>query len=483
MKKKKIIGMILALAVGSSTLAACGGGDAESGKATASGDEIPTLKWVTVGTGMPKNYETWLGQVNPYLEEKIGVNIEMEVVPWGDWDNRRSIVTNSGEYFDLFFTDKTRYNMEVASGVFMDLTNMLNETPKLYDMLPEDYWRAVSVDGKIYGVPTYKDCSLTEYFIWDKDIADKYGIDINKTNDFEALYNELGKVRDGEGSAPLHFSDSGANALLDMYYDNAGVGSFVGVNYDDETRTVVNPLENEIVLSQLDTVYKMYSEGIINGDAPTADDAPKYRMLFLGQGWSGAAKTSWGPNSGIANCEAVQFGETVMSNKTVQGSINSIFSGSENPAKALEFLQLINTDTKLRDLFYYGVEGEDFNYVEDNKVEKVNSDWSMAGYTQGTFFNVSQLSSVDFNQWDEVKELNQNAKPSPLLGFTVDLSSMETEVASCTAVYEKYRKEFFTGAQNPRELIKTINAELEAAGWEKVREETQRQIDAFNFES
>ena len=36
-----------------------------------------TLKWIQVGGGMPKTYDEWLDQINPYLEEKIGVNVEI----------------------------------------------------------------------------------------------------------------------------------------------------------------------------------------------------------------------------------------------------------------------------------------------------------------------------------------------------------------------------------------------------------------------
>ena len=59
----------------------------------------------------------------------------------------------------------------------MDITDLLKDNAsELYDMIPEDYWKAVEVNGKIYGVPTYKDSSLSEYFVWDQDIADKYNI-------------------------------------------------------------------------------------------------------------------------------------------------------------------------------------------------------------------------------------------------------------------------------------------------------------------
>lgn len=152
--------------------------------------------------------------------------------------------------------------------------------------------------------------------------------------------------------------------------------------------------------------------------------------------------------------------------------------GCKHPDKALQLLNLVNTDSKVRDWFYYGAEGKDFEYTDDNKVHRLTTDWGMAGYTQGTFFNVTQTDDVDFNQWDEVEELNEKATPSEMLGFNLDTSNIETELANCRAVYEKYYSELFTGAQDPRELVKTIDAELETAGWETIREEAQKQIDA-----
>ena len=232
------------------------------------------------------------------------------------------------------------------------------------------------------------------------------------------------------------------------------------------------------MIEQLGIIHQMYVDGIINGDAPTADDSNGYRTFFTAQGWSGAAKSNWGPNNGIENCEAVKFGNTLVSNTTVRGSLNGIYAGCKNPEKALQLLELVNTDSKVRDLFYYGVEGENFVYTADNKVEKLNTDWSMAGYTQGTFFNVTQLAEVEINEWDEVRELNAQAAPSVMLGFDMDTGEVETELANCRAVYEKYKSELWTGAQDPATLLPTLMSELEKAGWEKIRETAQAQIDA-----
>ena len=60
-----------------------------------------------------------------------------------------------------------------------------------------------------------------------------------------------------------------------------------------------------------------------------------------------------------------------------------------------------------------------------------DSSWGMAGYTQGTFFAVTPTDDVEFNQWDEVKELNEQAEPSVLLGFNFDSSKVEDQIANC----------------------------------------------------
>lgn len=490
MKKRKFLALTLACLMGAGAMAGCGSdestqtgadGGAVTGTETGAADsgDVVTLKWIQVGNGMPSNYDAWLEQINPYLEEKIGVNVDMEIVPWGDWDNRRSVIANSGEAFDILFTDQTRYNSEVGTGVFMDLTELLpTAAPDLYAMIPEDYWTAASIGGKIYAIPTYKDSSITNYFIWDVDMAEKYNIDYKNITTYEDLAAALETIEAGENTAPYRMSKNGADWLIG-YYDQLGAGlPVLGVKYNDTEKKVVNPLEDPEVVANLEIIHQMYVDGVINGDAPTADDSNNYRTFFTAQGWSGAAKSNWGPNNGIENCEAIQYGETFVSNTSVRGSMNGIYAGCEHPEKALQLLELVNTDSKVRDWFFYGVEGENFQYTADGKVEKLNNEWPMAGYTQGTFFNVTQLADVEVNEWDEVKELNANATPSVMLGFDMDTSKVETELANCRAVYEKYKSELWTGAQDPAKLIPQMLEELDAAGWETIRAEAQAQVDA-----
>lgn len=44
----------------------------------AASGEVVDIKWAMVGNGMPDNYDAWKAKLDAYLEEKIGVHLDME---------------------------------------------------------------------------------------------------------------------------------------------------------------------------------------------------------------------------------------------------------------------------------------------------------------------------------------------------------------------------------------------------------------------
>ena len=175
---------------------------------------------------------------------------------------------------------------------------------------------------------------------------------------------------------------------------------------------------------------------------------------------------------------AVPWGDTLISNVTVGGSLNCISASCEHPDKALQFLELVNTDPYVRDSFFYGLEGDDWTYTADKKVHKNNDEWKMAGYTQGSFFIVSQRDDVDFNQWDEVKELNAKAIASPVLGINLDVTDFEDEMVNCVEIYNKYKSELFTGTSDPEKVVPRMMEEMRKAGFDDMQKKAQEQINA-----
>lgn len=448
-------------------------------------EEVPTIKWVQVGNGMPKNYDAWKANLDPYLEEKIGAHIEMEIVSWGDWNQRRNVIVNTNEDYDILFTNLETFSNDVNIGAFADITELLDGVPALKELLPETYWKSVTIGDKIYGVPTMKDNAIAIYFIWDQAVADKYEIDIDAIKDFADLDEPLRKMKAEEGS-PLFLTSNGLHHIT-AWYDKLGTGLPLGVHYKDDSKKVVPIFEQEDIMERLKLMHTWFNEGIINADAAIQPENPTYRMFFIEQGWSLAAKSTWGPNMGlndqgkpIYNIEARQWGESTMSNDSIQGSISCISKSSKHPDKALALLELVNTDAKVRDALYYGLECEDFKYTSDGKLHRISTDWPMAGYTQGSFFAATQLDTDEFNQWEEVKELNANAIPSPALGFQFEYAEVVgDEVINCKEIWERYKSELLTGTVNPEEAVPQMMEELRSAGFDKIIEEAQKQLDAF----
>ena len=92
---------------------------------------------------------------------------------------------------------------------------------------------------------------------------------------------------------------------------------------------------------------------------------------------------------------------------------------------------------------------------------------------------VTPTDDYDFNQYDEVKELNEAAEPSVLLGFSLDTTDFKDELANCVAVYERYKGELLTGTKATDEIVPAIMKDLRAAGFDDVMAQCQAQVDAF----
>ncbi len=450
-----------------------------SAMATARADEIVNLRWVMVGRGMPANYDAWKEKINAYLAEKIGVNIDVEVVAWGDWDNRRSVIVNTNEPFDILFGNQDVYNADVRMGAFLDITDLLAaNAPGLMELIPASYWDACRINDRIYAVPTYKDSSQSEFIVWDKKLVDELGMDVSGATTFEAMTPILTAIHEKTGGPAFPMQKNGAT-YVNFLYDQMNTGlPAIGVRYDDAEGKVVAVYEQPDVMETLTTMHEWYKAGIINADAATKPEDDNYKPCMIAQGWAGAAVTTWGPNMGV-EAVAYQWKDTVVSNDTVRGSLNSISVNCEHPEKALAFLNLINTDSYVRDSFFYGLEGDDWEYTADGRVHRNNVDWSMAGYTQGTFFKVTPTDDVDFNQWDEVKQLNEAAKPSVLLGFTFDPTNVADKIASCFEIYQRYKGEVLTGTTDPAVSVPQMMDEMKAAGFDDIVADAQAQVSAF----
>ena len=489
---KKIIAMLLAVMMVVGLFAACGEKPAETTApagetnapaettapaADAGNEEIPTLVWYQVGGGQPANYDSWQTKVNAYLEEKIGVHLDVQVVGWGDWGNRRSVIVQTNEPYDLMFTDMSTYTSDVQMGAFADISDLMAEVPGLTDLIPQDYLNACVVNGGLYGIPCYKDSSMTNFFVWTKADVDAYYPEYAEAHTLAEIDAGLRAVVAGTGTTGLLLNQDGLSCITGNKYDACTLGNIgIGIAYKGGTE-FVPVYEQADVLADLALLQTWMADGLINSDAAVAAEATGMCSLGVAQGWPGAAK-GWGDGRG-AEVVVSQFEDTVVSNDTVMGSITCISASSDHKLEALKLLELVNTDTTLRDMLWYGEEGVNFEYVEEDgvkKVSKLNGDWTMAAYTQGTFFVASP--EVGSDGYGEVKVQNENAIASPAMGFIPDTTEIANEIAAVKAIFEEYKSLIMTGTGG-QESIDAMMAAMRESGFDTILNEVNAQYAAW----
>ena len=491
---KKLIALLLAAVMIVGLLAGCGSSNAPATpgdsaapaapaetKAPTTEGGYPVITWYQVGGGQPKDIDAWNAIVNPYLEEKIGAHLNLQVIGWGDWGDKRTMLVQTNDNYDIIFTDMSTYVNNINLGAFADLTDMIKDTPGITDLIPADYLKACEVNGRLYGIPAYKDSSMTNFFVWTKSEVEEFYPDYANVHTLADADAALRALKDGTGVTPLMLNKDGISCIIGNRYDNFGTGlAAIGISYFDGSNKVVPVFEQDDVMEQLRQMHTWFNDGIINGDANTLPSFQGYCSVGVSQGWP-AASVGWGAGRGT-EVVVSQFGETVVSNDTVQGSMACINNSSPNKELAMKLLELVNTDVKLRDMMAYGIEGTHFQYVEEDgiqKVERLNQDWTAASYTQGSTMIMSPEKGTKGDQREEIRHQNETAVASPALGFYFDTANVRDKIAACTATWETFKPLLVTGAGDPDEIVPQMMDALRADGFDEIVAEAQTQLDAY----
>lgn len=499
---KKYLALLLAVVMALGLLAGCGdGGSGESGSPAPSDSSastsdngggtsappteengFPVITWYQVGGGQPANMAAWTEKVNAYLEEKIGVHINIQCISWGDWGNRRSVIVQTNEPYDIMFTDASTYANDVKMGAFLDITDMLDQCPGIAEAMPPEFLEAAKIDGRIYGIPAYKDNAAQQFFVWTKEQVEAYYPNWADIHTVEDATPALEALKEGTGEPPLLLNKDGISAIPENCYDQMGIGlSALGISYRDGSNKVVAVYEQPDVMDQFKTVQKWMEEGLINSDAATANEATGMCGVGFAQGWPAAA-AGWGQGRG-ADVVVSSYREPVLSTQTALGSMACISASSPHPLETLKLLELVNTDTALRDMLSYGEEGVNFEYVEafgEQRVHKINNDWTLAAYTQGKTIHMTPTDDTEVNPYvDEILVQNENAIRSPAMGFSYDNTNTADQIAACQAIFQEYKGIIHTGTGDVEANVAAMMAAMRDSGFDDIVADVQSQYDAW----
>ncbi|MFD0714442.1 ABC transporter substrate-binding protein [Paenibacillus sp. GCM10027626] len=491
--KKSLFALLSLMLVLTLALSACGdknGGknDSKSGEAASgegSKNEKPVeLLWYTIGTPQ-KDTDRVMEEVSKYTKEKIGVTVKMKQIDWGDYNQKMQVMTASGEPMDILFTASWAFDyvQNARKGAFYEIDDLLKKEGKgIVDALDPAFLEGTKVNGHNYGIPANKELPAQEVWRFNKQLLDKYNLDISKVYSLESLEPMLKTIKEKEKDVTPFAVDKNYGPYVPYDYVIEKMPLAVKVGTTDYK--LVNVLETPEMKQALATMHKYYKAGYIPTEAATISSLTD--LQASGKWFTDRATTQpladnlWSANNGYPVI-STPASEALIYNWSVMGSMQAISANSEHPEKAMEFLNLLNTDPVLRNMVDSGIENVHFKKVGDNVAENLpeSKNYDMPTFSLGNVMLTYLTPADPADKWEQFKTFNDTGKPAPLLGFNFDPTNVATEIAAVNNVKEEFWAPLMTGTVDPEKYVPQAIEKFKAAGLDKIMEEAQRQIDEW----
>lgn len=496
--KQKVLRSTLAVMIGTSMLlTGCVSNETSTG--TGDGSEPVVLTWYYPDDVGPHNDKMW-EELNSYLKEKINVVVDYKIVPWGEYATKTNTIKSAGQGFDIMF-ESGSYANTVDQGVAYPITEYLDTVGKeMQDAIPESIWKAATVDGEIYGVPTYKDSAAVWGFIYNKTIADEAGVEIPESIDIstaglEKFYRDANEKIDAHYGKDNEILITKGFPLIDPFENLAQRVAVTNISGDPmfasrEPGEVFSIYGEPEMLEYFKMVRGLVKDKIYPLDAknmdtnPNKQDGTLFSEMVMGyvdfpiHGWSDNYETAFIPAD-----------NTYMTTANATFGTNIVGVNSKNPEKAVELLNLLNTDNYVANTIRFGIEGEYYNVTEDNRLDftgTLNEDpsarayYKWYGWQYGNIFAMSLPLQENDALFDNLKAANENALPADHIGFVVDTSNIVNELAAIGTVRTKYEDNLVFGMIDDVEgSLAEMNASLEAVGLQKIIDEIQKQVNEW----
>jgi len=430
-------------------------------------------------------------EMNKILLEKINATIQLKQLDFANYGTKLNVMIGGGDKFDLVFTAPWigNYFQNISKGAFLPLDDLLDQyAPQLKTSIPNKLWDATKVNGEIYGSINYQIVAISYGVGVMRELAEKYGLDVESIKKYEDLEPFLEQVKQNEKEIyPLFNMPSLVNQPTYYGFDTIGDDVIPGwVRLNDSNLEVINQYATDEYKEAVTLAHSWYEKGYVKKDIQSdlGLETGKFAVknnLPIKPGVQAEEKNIWGGRDIVAS----SLNEPIITTNRAIATMTAISKTSPNPERAMMFLELINTDKTLYNLLAHGIEGKHYTKVSEDVIEAVpnsgympSTDWMF-----GNQFNGYYTSKEQVGVWEETKEVNANAKFSPILGFSFDPDPVKTEIAQTTTVIQQYDGPLSAGVGDPEKLLPEFLSKLEKAGLNKILAEKQKQLDAWKQSS
>lgn len=321
------------------------------------------------------------------------------------------LVRGYDNYYKLA-TEGKLYALDSALNIdAIELTTCINTT----------LFTASKVNGKSYGIPVNTAVGVSSYMVFDKELLNKYNINIDTIKTMEDLQGYLQILAENEPDVvPLKNVIDSAH---DRYLFNNGFPAVVN------NKTLSNAYADEKIKNYFALIAKYNNFGYFANANGEANEDSRYAVR-IETGDIDDIQRELGTDA----YEYVRYTKPIATNDSAVENIFCVNSrvDPDEFKHIMTILEEINTDAQLLNLLTYGVEGLHYKLNDEGQVERtdvmdgdVNKPYIVNPSHIGNCFIAYTLAGENPNKWQSQIDQNKDAVASPSLGFTKPTYSTE----------------------------------------------------------
>lgn len=356
------------------------------------------------------------------------------------------------------------YHSYVLEGLYEPLDGYFSNTEigrKLYNQMPENYWRLLNVDGMIYAADGNSgNYSYPSGYCVNKELAQKYGFDVYKP--VTEQLDVLEKVKNGESNCDIVFfpAKMGKSAYYPEVFE-----SLNGIVYDRDSDRLVRLTEDKVFLNRLSEINTLARAWYVN-----SSNNARAKSFFVSYAVTDAIAAG---NIGTeafryhADDKPIEVLNVYSTDKVsfkVPNTATGVCSHSGNKDMAFDLLATVMTDGSLNDLLT-GNGSRNFSQTSDDKFKnEAVSSITNPDIADGTYYNELYLHELE------------NAQLPPYIGFTFDVLPVSEQYKKVKNVITSYD---FVQNKELSEILDDVNQRLNEAGIDDVLSEVNRQYNEW----
>ncbi len=332
--------------------------------------------------------------------------------------------------FDIFLVQGyDNYNSYIENEYIQQLDSELSGTSKiLKTYIYPTYLELANISGT-YAIPNNHPVGEYQYLLVNKELVDQYDYDPDELTSFlkctdfiEDIGNQhldgviplLGEVEPANmvywGTDQSEWSILASQITNTMSYKlKLSPKNVFAINVYVNTIGAMKKL-NELGYVGDGTVEEgeKFAVGVISGDGTVAEQYEDEYYTYI-------------------------YSKPMMTEEDAYGNMFAVSTYSKSLERSMEIITYINTSTDIRTILQYGVEGENWEYEDEETKDTIrilNNDYQMDLLTTGNVYMTYPGEGISMDYWDYGKQQNIDSISNPYMKFTGYINDNNKELLS-----------------------------------------------------